>query len=69
MVILACGVALLVASAAFTIYDRTTFLEAKTNDLNASAQMIGANSTAALTFQDSKSAGEILGALRADRTS
>lgn len=44
MVIIACGGALLAASVAFTIYDRTTFLQAKTDDLIASAQMIGSNS-------------------------
>jgi len=65
IVIVACGVALFVASAAFTIYDRTTFLRAKTDDLVASAKMIGSNSTAALTFHDSGSAQEILSALRA----
>jgi two-component system sensor histidine kinase/response regulator len=65
IVIVACGVALFVASAAFTIYDRTTFLRAKTADLIASAKMIGSNSTAALTFHDSKSAREILSALQA----
>jgi PAS domain S-box-containing protein len=65
IVIVACGVALFVASAAFTIYDRTTFLRAKTADLIASAKMIGSNSTAVLTFHDSKSAREILGALQA----
>ena len=65
IVIVACGVALFVASAAFTICDRTTFLLAKTNDLIASAKMIGSNSTAALTFHDSRSAREILSALQA----
>ena len=65
IVIVACGVALVVASAAFTIYDRTTFLRAKTADLIASAKMIGSNSTAALTFHDSGSAQEILSALQA----
>lgn len=65
MVIIAGGGALLVASAAFTIYDRTTFLQAKTNDLIASADMIGSNSTAALIFHDSKSGQEILSALKA----
>jgi PAS domain S-box-containing protein len=58
-------VALFVASAAFTIYDRTTFPRAKTADLLASAKMIGSNSTAALTFHDAKSAREILSALQA----
>jgi PAS domain S-box-containing protein len=65
IVIVACGVALFVASAAFTIYDRTTFLRAKTADLIASAKMIGSNSAAALTFHDSRSAREILSALQA----
>jgi PAS domain S-box-containing protein len=65
IVIAACGVALVVASAAFTIYDRTTFLRAKTDDLVTSAKMISSNSTAALTFHDSGSAQEILSALQA----
>src|SRR3984893_13819403 len=65
IVIIASGVALLVASVAFTIYDRTTYLGTKTNDLIASAQMIGSNSTAAITFHDSKSGQETLHALRA----
>jgi len=65
IVIVACGAALFVASAAFTLYDRGTFLRSKTNDLIASAKMIGSNSTAALTFHDSRSAQEILSALHA----
>ena len=65
MVLVSCGVALFVASAAFAIYDRATFLRGKTNDLVAAAKMIGSNSTAALTFRDWESAQEILSALRA----
>jgi PAS domain S-box-containing protein len=65
IVLAACAVALLVASAAFTLYDRSTSLAAKTADLVASAKMIGSNSTAALTFHDAKSAREILSALQA----
>jgi len=65
IILAACGVALFMASVVFTIYDRTTFLGAKTADLIASAKMIGSNSTAALTFHDSKSAREILSALQA----
>jgi two-component system sensor histidine kinase/response regulator len=65
IVMIACAVALFVASAAFTLYDRTTFLHAKTEDLTAAAKMIGSNSTAALTFRDPKSAQEILRALQA----
>jgi PAS domain S-box-containing protein len=58
-------VALFVASVAFTVYDRATFLRAKIADLISSAKMIGSNSTAALSFHDSMSAREILSALRA----
>jgi PAS domain S-box-containing protein len=58
-------VALLVASFVFTLYDRSTFLRAKTQDLMASASMVGSNSTAALSFGDAKSASEILSALQA----
>ncbi|HXN24639.1 MAG TPA: response regulator [Candidatus Dormibacteraeota bacterium] len=65
IVIAACAVALFVASAVFTIYDRTTFLRAKTADLIASAKMIGSNSTAALTFHDAGSARDTLSALQA----
>ena len=65
IVLVACGVALFVASTAFTVYDRTTLLRAKTDDLIASAKMIGSNSTAALAFHDSGSAQEILSALQA----
>jgi PAS domain S-box-containing protein len=61
----ACGVALIVASAVFTLYDRTTFLRAKAAELIVAAKMIGSNSTAALTFHDTKSAREILSALQA----
>jgi PAS domain S-box-containing protein len=57
--------ALLVASMVFTLFDRSTFLRAKTQDLTVAARMIGSNSTAALSFGDAKSAGEILSALQA----
>jgi two-component system, sensor histidine kinase and response regulator len=59
------GVALLVASAVFTLYDRATFVRAKEDDLSAAARMVGVNSTAALAFGDSKAAGEVLTALQA----
>src|SRR5580704_9484332 len=65
IVMVTSAVALVVASVVFTLYDRSTFLRAKTQDLSASATMIGSNSMAALSFADSKSAKEILTALRA----
>ena len=65
MVMVTCGIALVVATVVFTFYDRATFLSAKTDDLATSARMIGANSTAALTFNDPNSAHETLSALQA----
>jgi PAS domain S-box-containing protein len=65
IVMVTCTVALLVASAVFTLYDRNTFLNAKAQGLLATAEMIGSNSTATLTFRDPVSAAEILSALRA----
>jgi len=55
-----CGAALIIASVAFTIYDRANFLHAKSDDLATSAKMIGLNSTAALTFHDPRTTREIL---------
>jgi len=57
--------ALLVASVVFALFDRSTFLRGKTQDLTVAARMVGSNSTAALSFGDAKSAGEILSALQA----
>src|SRR6202049_5045292 len=65
IVMVTSAVALLVASVVFTLYDRSTFLRAKTQDLSVAAKMIGSNSTAALSFGDAKSAREILAALQA----
>ncbi len=60
-----CAIALLLASIIFTIYDRATFLRFKIQDLETSAQLMGSNSTAAISFGDASAAKEILGALRA----
>jgi len=65
IVMITSAVALLVASVVFTLYDRSTFIRAKTQDLSASAKMVGSNSTAALSFGDAKAAKEILAALQA----
>ncbi|HEX2711651.1 MAG TPA: CHASE sensor domain-containing protein, partial [Candidatus Acidoferrales bacterium] len=59
------SVALLLACATFVAYDLYTFRQAKVHDLTTLAKIIGSNSTAALTFGDSNSAKEILGALSA----
>jgi len=65
IVIATCALALLVAASLFAVYDRQSSLLAKTQDLEASAKMVGSNSTAALTFGDRKSAQEVLSALEA----
>src|SRR6202790_4449893 len=65
IVMVTSGIALLIASALFTLYDRSTFLQSKTQDLSASARMVGSNCTAALSFGDAKSAREVLSALQA----
>ena len=65
IVMVTSAAALLVASVVFTLYDRSTFLFAKTQDLRASAQMVGSNSTAALSFGDTEAAREVLAALAA----
>ena len=60
-----CAAALAVAAVLFTLYDRATFLREKTQDLIASAKMIGSNSAAALSSHDTRLAREILNALQA----
>jgi PAS domain S-box-containing protein len=65
IVMVTCVVALAVAATLFTLYDRATFLREKTQDLIASAKMIGSNSAAALSFHDIRLAREILNALQA----
>jgi PAS domain S-box-containing protein len=65
IVMVTCGAALVVAAVLFTLYDRATFLREKTQDLIASAKMIGSNSTAALSSHDTRLARELLNALEA----
>jgi signal transduction histidine kinase len=59
------SVTLLLACAAFVGYDRYTFRRAMVQDLSVLAEIIGSNSTAALTFNDANSAREILRGLSA----
>ncbi|HUS05320.1 MAG TPA: response regulator [Bryobacteraceae bacterium] len=59
-------VALLLACSAFSLYDRMTYREVMTRELNTLAQIIGSNSIAALTFRDQHVANDILAALRAN---
>jgi hypothetical protein len=63
MIMAACGVALLVACAAFISYDSYTFRLSKVQDVATIAEIIGSNSTGAITYQDANSAKDILRAL------
>jgi signal transduction histidine kinase/CheY-like chemotaxis protein len=57
--------ALLCACAAVLAYDRMVARNSMRNDLDLLAEMLGANSTAALSFNDASVAAEILSTLRA----
>ena len=61
------SLALLVASLGFLIYDLVAFRGLMSRDLMTQAEVIGANSGAALAFRDEPSAKEILSALRAKK--
>jgi len=63
---LASGVALALVSLAFVAYDWVSIRRARVRDLTTLAEIIGANSAAALVFDDSDAAAEILAALRAE---
>jgi signal transduction histidine kinase/DNA-binding response OmpR family regulator len=60
------AVALIVACAVFLAYDVIYFRRAMVHQLSLQADIIGANSTAALTFDDAHGARDTLGALAAD---
>src|SRR5438552_9805001 len=66
MIIMAtCGIALLLACTALVAYDWQTYRRGMVNNLSALAEMIGTQSTAALAFNDPKSANEFIAALKA----
>jgi len=60
------GIALLLASAAFVISEVISFRREMVENLSTLAEVIGTNSTAALTFKDKTAAQETLSALRAE---
>ncbi len=63
---LACSVALLLASTAFIGYERVTFRNNLVDRVTLAAEVVGNNSTASLVFSDTASATETLSALRSD---
>jgi two-component sensor histidine kinase/HAMP domain-containing protein len=60
-------IALCVACGAFIVYERVSFRRTVLRELTVTAEIIGRNSTAALAFDDARTAEEILSALRAQR--
>ena len=58
-------VALLLASVGFVVYDLVAFRSQMSDDLMTQAEIVGANSMAALAFRDGPAAREILSALKA----
>jgi signal transduction histidine kinase/CheY-like chemotaxis protein len=58
--------ALLLACVGFSIYERASFRAATTSELATLADTLGANAAASITFNDSKTAEDILSALGAE---
>jgi two-component system sensor histidine kinase/response regulator len=65
IVLVASSVSVLVACTVFAVYDITTFRLSMSNDLITLAKIVGANSSAAITFGDQEAAHEILASLTA----
>src|SRR3989449_650331 len=66
ILLLISGLVLLLTSAAFVTYQVVTFRQTMRNNLATRAQILAANSTAALAFANEADAREILAALKAD---
>jgi signal transduction histidine kinase len=64
MNMLVSGVALLLASTGFFVYDQLNFRDSLVRTLSAQAQIIGSNSVSALLFNDPQAAAATLSALR-----
>ena len=65
IILITCAAAISMACAIFAVYDVNAFRQDMVADLGTVAQITASNSTAALTFGDAKSAGEILSSLSA----
>lgn len=68
LMMLTVGASLVLASASFVANDWITFKNGLIDNLSSSAQVVGANSQAALLFSDQTSAEETLSALRARKS-
>ena len=63
LILFASGLAVLLASFGFGIYERVKYRSSAVRELTALADTLGANSAASLAFEDKKTAQEMLGAL------
>src|SRR5713226_10552371 len=68
MNMLVSGATLLLACTAFGVYELTTFRSTTVQNVSIEAQIVGANSSSALLFNDAKSAVNTLSALKAAPT-
>jgi len=67
VIMLTSGAVLLLTCSAFFAYELITFRQSSIRQLSTLGEIIAANSTAALAFDDSTAANEILSALKAER--
>ena len=67
IVMITCGSALVFACAAFSVHEINVVRQSKLGAMTLAADMIGSNSTAALSFRDAQAAAETLDALKTDR--
>ncbi|HET6568643.1 MAG TPA: ATP-binding protein [Rhodothermales bacterium] len=67
VILVTSGAVLLLTCAAYFAYEFVTFRQASIRQLSTISQIVAANSTAALAFDDRAAANEILRALRAER--
>jgi signal transduction histidine kinase/CheY-like chemotaxis protein len=67
LIIAACVFAVLLACVGFAVYERRDSLTAKKTELTALADALGANCAASLTFNDEKTATDILAGLSTER--
>jgi signal transduction histidine kinase len=67
ILLLTCGAVVLFTCAAFFSYELVTFRRTTVSQLTTLGEIIAANSTAALAFENQEDAQEILSALRVDR--
>jgi PAS domain S-box-containing protein len=67
IIMLTCGAVLVLMCAAFFTYEFLTFRQTTARHLSTLGEIIAANSTAALAFQNQEDAQEVLSALKAER--